>query len=58
MSGDRRHRRRRRRIVCGFSNTKTSPVPRMLAGVTTGSLAIMVAQPMDVVKIRMQVITD
>jgi len=27
---------------------------RMLAGVTTGSLAIMVAQPMDVVKIRMQ----
>ena len=26
----------------------------MLAGVTTGSLAIMVAQPMDVVKIRMQ----
>ena len=24
----------------------------MLAGITTGSLAIMVAQPMDVVKIR------
>jgi len=27
---------------------------RVLAGVTTGSLAILVAQPMDVVKIRMQ----
>ena len=28
---------------------------RVLAGLTTGSLAICVAQPMDVVKIRMQV---
>ena len=30
---------------------------RVMAGLTTGSLAICVAQPMDVVKIRMQVST-
>lgn len=33
---------------------KPSFVARMTAGITTGALAIMVAQPTDVVKVRMQ----
>ena len=39
------------------SKKKTQDIPiyiRLMAGVTTGSISVLVAQPTDVVKIRMQ----
>lgn len=42
-------------LFCKNKKSKDMPISiRMLAGITTGSLSVIVAQPTDVVKIRMQ----